>query len=539
MLRGMVVVAAGSFFSRMLGMLRDVVTAGSLGMSIGGTMDAFVIAFRLPDVARRFFGDGSLGISFIPIFSKVWMRDKQKASALLTAMLCRFLVYLTLFVLAGEILCWIGIRFFHPESKVFLTASLLSLLLPYLILICMAAICSAALQTQGKFSVSALVPPILNIAWITGILVIVPLYSSIQGITQGAATLATLTPDIKCYILTLCILIAGVLQLLIHYPFLKANGFRFNFHFAEVQPEIRQIFRRFFPQVFGLMTVQVNLLVASAAAWLFSGEGVHWFGWGTYPLRPGAAAAIYYSERLFEFPQGLIGLAIATAIYPLMARHAAKKNYKPLGEDLTLGLRLAFVFSIPAGAALMLMSEKLAHLLFQRGAFNACDTLRTADMIFWFGTGVWAFCTLPIIIRAFYILGDNRTPFWAAAGSVLLNFALALPLMYRMQEQGFAAAVSMTAALQTVLLLLQFAVRYKLLQLKVLAAGILRSSAATFCMALSVMIVMKSLPGNSSFDDILHIALGGIVGGAVFLFVLRFLGGREIGIILRGRLKQQ
>ncbi|MDR3183700.1 MAG: murein biosynthesis integral membrane protein MurJ [Planctomycetaceae bacterium] len=534
-LRGTLVVAAGSLFSRFLGMLRDVVTAGSLGMSVGGTMDAFVLAFRLPDVARRFFGDGSLGISFIPIFGRVWHKDRQKAAALLTAILCRFFVYLTGFVCIGEILCWTGIRFFHPDGKVYITAQLLSLLLPYLILICMAAICSAALQTQDNFSVSTFVPPILNVIWLAGILVVVPLYSHFQG--------TALDPDKRCYILTLCILTAGFIQLLIHFPFLKASGFRFDFHFASVKSEIRQTFHRFLPQVFGLMTVQVNLLVASAAAWLFSGTAgtpIYWLNnVMTYPLRPGAAAAIYYSERLFEFPQGLIGFAVATAFYPLMARNAARKHYKALGEDLTLGLRLQFAFSIPAGAALMLMSEKLAHLLFQRGAFNACDTIRTADMIFWFGTGVWAFCTLPVIIRAFYILGNNKTPFWAAAGSIVLNLLLALFLMCWMREQGFALAASIAAGVQAAGLLFYFSLRYKMLNVKALVLCILRSLTATACMTLAVAVVMKSLPGSSSLDDFLHITLGGVIGLAVFLFVLRLLGGREPEILLHGKITSQ
>lgn len=535
MLRGTLVVAAGTFLSRLLGMLRDVVTANTLGMSVGGTMDSFVLAFRLPDVARRFFGDGSLGISFIPVFGKVWNQDRKKASALLTALLCRFLLYLMVFVLIGEVLCWIGLQFFHPDGKVFLTARLLSLLLPYLVLICMAAICSASLHVQGKFFVPTFIPPILNIAWITCIVVIVPMYSSFRGMK--------IDTDEQTIILAVCILIAGFIQLLIQYPFLKAHGFRFDFDFSKVHKEVRQIFHRFFPQVFGLMTVQLNILVASTLAWLFSGQAGDVIGWlngmMTYPLRPGAAAAIYYSERLFEFPQGLVGLAVATAIYPLITHHAAHKKFKAMADDLTLGLRLQFVFAIPAGAGLMIMSEKLAHLLFHRGAFNASDMTRTADMIFWFSTGTWAFCTLPVIVRAFYTLGNTRTPFKATALSAAVNIFLGFILMCWMQEQGLAVAVSVTAAMQSAALLLRFAFKYKLIHMRELAVSIFRSVLATACMGLATIAVMKSLPGNSSLDDILHISLGGIVGVTVFFLVLRFLGGRELSILVQGKLKKR
>jgi putative peptidoglycan lipid II flippase len=535
MLQGTLVVAAGTLFSRLLGMLRDVITANTLGMSVGGTMDAFVLAFRLPDVARRFFGDGTLGISFIPVFGNIWHNDRQKASALLTALLCRFLCYLMVFVLVGEVLCWLGLQFFHPDSKVFLTARLLSLLLPYLILICMAAICSASLHVQGKFFVPTFVPPILNIAWITCFVVIVPMCSSFRGMK--------IDPDDQSIILAVCILIAGFIQLLIQYPFLKTSGFRFDFDFRKVHKEVRKIFHRFFPQVFGLMTLQLNILVASMLAWLFSGQAGAVIGWlngmMTYPLRPGAAAAIYYSERLFEFPQGLIGLTIAATIYPLMAHHAAYKKFKAMADDLTLGLRLQFVFAIPAGAGLMLMSEKLAHLLFHRGAFNVCDMTRTADMIFWFSTGIWAFCTLPVIVRAFYILGNTKTPFKATALSACVNVFLGFILMCWMQEQGLAIAVSVTAAIQSAALILRFSCKYKLIHIRELTVSIFRSVLATACMCVATAAVMKSLTGNSSLDDILHISLGSIVGMTVFFLVLRFLGGRELGILAGVKLKKR
>ncbi|GHT47402.1 hypothetical protein FACS189454_09770 [Planctomycetales bacterium] len=309
-----------------------------------------------------------------------------------------------------------------------------------------------------------------------------------------------------------------------------------------VRPELRIIFRRFVPQVFGLMTLQLNLLIASIIAWLFSGGAgvpIDWLnGVMTYPLRQGAAAAIYYSERLFEFPQGLIGLSMATAIYPLLTRHAIQKNRKALGDELTLGLRLQLVFAIPAGVGLMMMSENLSHLLFQRGAFSASDMFRTADMIFWFGSGVWAFCALPLLVRAFYILGDTRTPFRIACWCSLVNTFLSLFLMCWMKENGLALAVSVSAALQAGYLVIRFQRRYGHIQLRTLFVSVFRSVIATGCMAFAVAVVMESLPGNSSFDDILHIGFGGVIGVSVFLFVLRFLGGRELGIIVRGRVKK-
>jgi putative peptidoglycan lipid II flippase len=306
-----------------------------------------------------------------------------------------------------------------------------------------------------------------------------------------------------------------------------------------VRDEIRQIFDGFFPQIFGLMSIQLNLLVASGIAWLFSGpsdERIRWLGRVVeFPMTSGAAAAIYYSERLFEFPQGLIGLAVATAIYPLLSRHAANQDFRSFGDDLTLGARILFVLAIPAGVGLMLLSEKLAHLLFQRGAFTPMDTFRTADMIFWFGVGVWAFCALPLIIRAFYVVGDYWTPCRVGFFGCVLNAILGLTLIWPMQEQGLAVVASLTAGIQSVVLLLIFAKRHEHFDFRSFFLSVGRACIATALMAIVVVLTMKLIPGQSSKSDIVHIVAGGGVGVFVFFSVHRLLGGRELGILVRGK----
>ena len=527
MLRGTLVLGVGTLFSRMLGLLRDVATAAVFGM--GGTMDAFVAAFRLPDVARRFFGDGSLGISFIPVFSQTLQNDRQKAWTLLSVTLFWVFLYLFVFVLVGEILCLTGILYFGPDSRVFMTAHLLSLLLPYLILICMAAICSAAMQALGRFTLSTVVPPILNIIWLLGILVIIPLYSK--------------NPVMQCYLLTICILTAGIIQFAIHIPFLRAHGFRLHLNFTAVSPEIKQIFKNFFPKIFGLTSIHLNVLTATCIAWLFSGgvnQPIFWlFDLLNYPLRQGSAAAIYYSERMFEFPQGFIGLAIAMAIYPLLSRHAAQKNFKALGDDLTLGLRIQFMFAIPAGCGLMLLSESLVRLFFERGAFTIADTVRTADMVFWFATGIWAFCALPIIVRAFYTLEDIRTPCRLGLAGLLLNFVLGILLIFPMQEQGLALAMSLTAGIQSIALLYIYTVRHGHIDFPALAASLSRICIASGVMTIVIRMLAESLPGTNVLDDALRISACTIVGAFVFFIANRSLGGRELGVLLRGGVKKR
>lgn len=529
MLRGALVTGAGTLISRFLGMLRDMATAAMLGMSSGGVMDAFVFAFRLPDVARRMFGEGAVSISFIPEFTKLWQEDREKAGKLFSLMLCWVFVILVGFVLLGELTCWAALQFFETTSKVFLAAHLLSVMLPYLVLICMAAVCAAALQTLGRFAVVTTVPMILNIVWLFAILAVAPRMTD--------------DPAMRCYILALSVLAAGFLQFLVQCPLLRRLGVRFLFDPKPVASTMRTILRNTFPTMIGLMTIQLNLLAASMLAWALSGPqgtSIRWLGRVVeYPLHAGAVAAIYYSERLFEFPQGMIGLALASTIYPLISRHAAKKDYRALSDDLGLAVRLQFILGIPAGAGLMLLSGRLAHLLYQRGAFTPADTARTADMIFCFGLGVWAFCAIPVMVRGFFAIGDIRTPLRVGLGCGLLNVLLCLGLIWPFREQGIALAVTSAAALQAVALVLLYSRKHGILPLRPILLSVARALAAAFIMSVAVVVTMKAIPGSDSLADILHIAAAGIVGLVVYILCFRIFGGHELSILMRGRERER
>ncbi|MDR1485522.1 MAG: murein biosynthesis integral membrane protein MurJ [Planctomycetaceae bacterium] len=529
LIRDTILVGFCTMISRLLGMLRDMATAATLGMSVGGIMDSFVVAFRLPDMARKLFGDGTISVSFIPVFSKIWREDRKKAWNLLSVVLGVVFIFLTVFVVIGEILCYIGFSFFSTDSKVYLISHLIALMLPYLILICMAAIASATLQTLEKFSIPAMIPSILNIIWLFGILIIAPFYS--------------VDPAIQCYILTSCILVAGVIQLFIHYPLLYRYGFRFNFSLQNVRADLRRIFHNFFPQIFGLMSLQLNILFAIGIAWLFSGQvgsPIRWLGGLTfYPLQIGATSAIYYSERVFDFPQGLIGIAIATVIYPLLSRHAANRDFRMFGEDLSIGIRILIAFSVPAAAGLMIMSERISHLFFQRGAFTPDDMFRTADMIFWFGTGVWAFCLTPVIVRAFYLLGDIRTPFIVGLIGVVINLILDLTLIWVLREQAFAIAVSVSAGVQTIILFAVLVKKHKYIDWYKVNICLARSIISAAVMSAVVLSAVSLVTNRDSVSDLVYIVVGSVTGVVIYSLVLRLLGGREIVVMLRGNLQHK
>lgn len=518
LLHGTVITGIGTLFSRLLGMLRDSVTASTLGMSAGGIMDSFVLAFRIPDVARRMFGEGSLSAGFIPIFSKLWLEDRPKAWKLLTVALFRMFLLLTIFVILGELLCILGMNFFPVESRWYLVSHLAALMLPYLILICMTALSAAALQSIGSFAPGSAVPMILNLVWLFGLLVIAP------RVTDD--------PQMECYLLTICILVAGVLQFLILLPFLRKHGAVLDYDPITVGPELLQISKTFFPQIFGLMSIQIYILVATLFAWMLSGnpeEGIPWLGKIlNFPMERGAPAAIYFSERLYEFPQGLLGLAVATAIYPILGRHAAKKEYKEIADGLNFGLRLVIALGIPAGVGLAMLSENLAHLLYQRNSFTEQDMFRTADMIFWFAGGVWAFCSIPILVRGFYVMEDMKTPLRIGFRCVLVHFLLCAVLIWPMAEQGLALATSISAALQSVLLLFAFSRIHHRMNFRKINLAVVRSVISSAIMVLAIYLMLSMIPGSDSFADILHILMALFVGVPVFAACFWLLGGRPV-----------
>lgn len=515
------VIGMGTLLSRVLGMFRDAATAAVLGMS-GGIMDSFVLAFRLPDVTRRMFGEGSLSVSFIPIFARLWQEDRKKAWAFASSILFNFFVILTILVLLGEGICFLGIVLFPNYSRVQLVCGMSAMMLPYLILICLAAIIAASLQMFGKFFVPSLIPTILNIFWLFGILILAPALSS---------DLQT-----RCFILIGCILCAGFVQLGIQLPLLCKLGFEFTWNPKIVHNEIREIRNTFFPTMLGLMGTQVNVLLASVIAWAFSGpahEAIWWLGRICfYPLRSGSTSAIYFSERLYEFPQGLLGIAIATVIYPMLSRHAARNDIKALGEELCFGLRIVLSLAIPSGVGLMLLADNFAHLFYQRGAFLPEDTYRTADMIFGFSFGVAGFCAIPLLARAFYAMGDIWTPCWVMLVSALLFLILGLSLIWTVSEQGLAYAASIAATFHATVLIVICNIRQKLIDYYKLLLAIGRSSIASLVMACVVLVILQEISGERSIYDIYRISCSTFFGAMTFGVIYFILGGQDIQKLL-------
>jgi putative peptidoglycan lipid II flippase len=229
-----------------------------------------------------------------------------------------------------------------------------------------------------------------------------------------------------------------------------------------------------------------------------------------------------------------LGLAVATAIFPLLSRHAARGDREQLGSDLTLGCRLVLFLGVPASAGLMLLAGPIAELLFERGQFTSADTVRAARMIAVYGSGVWAYCALPVVIRGFYALGDRTTPMKIGAMVVLCNLAMNLLLVWPLAEAGLALATSLTASLQVLLLMAVFSRRKSHLGWRAMAATAARTTAATGLMMAAGLTSLTLLPSSEGLvSELARVVLPSAVSVLVYFAVIASVGGTELKM-LRG-----
>jgi putative peptidoglycan lipid II flippase len=440
-LAGICVVAGGTLASRVLGLARDMATASLLGLS-SGVLDALIVAFRIPNLARALLGEGALATCYVPHLAGQRRQGAAAAWRAATALFFWLAVVLTALVVAGETLCgllWLASE--EPRTRLLLGLS--AILLPYMLLVCLAAQVAATLQTFSRFTVSAAAPALLNVVWLVAAWWVAP------SVSRDAA--------VQAHVLAGAILIAGVLQLAVQLPVLWRLGFRPRLSWQAGRQTLGAMLPALCPTMLALAVTRINTLCDSLLAWMLAGpttgEPIGWLG-GTlrYPLEQGAAGAIYCAERLCHFPVGLLGLSIATVVFPQLSRQAAGGEARAFAAGLTYGLRLVLLLGIPASAGLWLLAEPLAALLFQHGEFTADDALRTAALVRAYALGVWASCALPVLLRASYALGDRRTPLRIGVAIVAINLAMNLLLVWPRGETALAFSTSLCAALQCLLL---------------------------------------------------------------------------------------
>ncbi len=511
-----------TLLSRVLGLVRDQGLAAYFGN--GPLLDAFTVAFRLPNLARIMLGEGALTTAFLPALVEIRThRGDIAARQLSTAVFIATAGVLCGLVIAGEILLWLIGANFELSPEALLLRNLTAALLPYVIVICLAAQQCAALNALGQFVWPALVPVVLNAVWLLAMATFLPWWAD---------------PRQQLYLTCATVIVAGGCQLALPVVVLKRLGFGWERRWREAWPEVRQIMHHMLPVVAGLSITQLNTLLDSLVAWGFARpeEGPEFLPWWEqvrYPLTAGTASALYFGQRLYQFPLGVFGVALGTVLFPLLATHAQRKEWDRLRDDLSFGIRLVIAIGVPASVGLMLLAQPLAEALFQHGRFDANDARQTAGMIAGYGAGVWAYCGLLILQRGFYAVGDRITPLRVGLAAMVLNTVLNLTLIWPLGGIGLAFSTTIVAILQCGVTAWLMQLRIGRVDWRRIAATTVKTAIATGLMSAACWLAAWSLsllPIN--LGRIARLGLPLLAGGGVYFFAARLIRLEEVWLVL-------
>lgn len=409
------VVGVSTIITRILGFLRDMVIARAFGA--GTAADAYYVAFRIPNTLRRLVGEGALTVAFIPVFVEEHQKGEKQAWKLahaVTTLLSVLLIFITLFgiLFTPFIISVIAPGFNQNPDKFALTISLTRITFPYIFFISLAALAMGILNALRHFLSPALAPVMLNIALIGSVFFLCPHFDPpIVGLAIG-------------------VVIGGMSQLLFQIPALLKRGFSYHLSFDYHNPVVRKIGILLLPALLGLSVHQIAIFVSTLLA--------------SY-LAEGSVTYLYYAYRLVEFPLGIFGMAVATAVLPTMSSQSAKGEHKQLIKTLSFALRLVLFITLPSTVGLMILRVPIVALLFQRGEFTVTATQATARALFYYTLGLPAIAGVRIIVPVFYSLKDTLTPVKCGAASVAVNIVGSLLLMGPLQHAGLALAMSLSS----------------------------------------------------------------------------------------------
>jgi putative peptidoglycan lipid II flippase len=465
------------------------ICAGIFGT--GMVWDAFTVAFKIPNLFRRLFGEGAISAAFIPVFTEqLEKRSRSEAWEFVNIVATMLIIILGAIVLIGEGSFLIIPRIFQVQEKWQLVLKLSIITFPYVFFICLVAFIGAVLNTLRHFFMPAIAPVIMNVCWILG---------AVLAPYTGEAT------EKMIYAVAVSIFLSGLIQVIIHIPVLRKKELYYRLTPRFSHPNLKSVFTRMGPIVFGLAIVQINVLIDSIIAVGFAapqnghdtfrlaGMTIH------FPLKAGAASVLYYSDRLIQFPLGVFGIAMATAVFPLFSTHAVREDWDTFSMTFNRALKFVFLIGIPASLALIMLREPIVDLIYKRNQFDEESAYRTSRVILFYSTGIWAYCGLHVLVRAFYSLKDTITPITVGALCVGLNIILNISLLWLLQEGGLALSTSCSAILQIIILT---RILQKKLHIKIKAdvfVSLLKTLFASLTMACACWFTLKMFyPLNES-----------------------------------------
>lgn len=469
------VIGAATLASRVLGLVRDQTLAFLFGA--GNAMDAFNVAFRIPNLMRDLFAEGAMSAAFVPTFTKrLTIRGKPAAWHLANQLVNALLVVTGTLVLLGIVFAapltqLLAGDYAEVPGKLELTVTLTRVMLPFLTLVALAAAVMGMLNSLDRFFLPAMSPAMFNIGVIGSAVLLVPLMprfelAAIIAIAIGA-------------------IVGGLGQVAVQLPALYREGYRYRPTLNPADPGLREMLGLIGPGTLAGAAAQINLLVNMILA---TGEGT------------GAVSWLSFAFRVMYLPIGIFGVSIATATLPAVSRHAAQDQLGEMRRTVGSALRLLLILNVPALVGLMVLSEPIVGLIFERGSFTAVDTTSTAAALWYYAPGLLGYSAVRIAVPCFYALGSSVTPTVVSILSVCLNIVLNLILVRTMGFRGLALGTSIAAMANAAILL--FLLRRRLFGLE-LRRVLLTGARIAFAAAVMGLAVSGA-----------HAGLTGVIPGA-------------------------
>ena len=507
LLRAAATVGGYTMASRVLGFVRDLTFAALLGA--GPIADAFLVAFRLPNLFRRLFAEGAFAAAFVPMFSGRLQQDGRKAALafaeeVMAVLFAALLVFTALAEAFMPILVTILAPGFLDQPERFGPAVLFSrLTFPYLLCMALLAFFAGILNSFYRFAVPSAAPILLNVVLIAAL--------AISALWTGAPGLA----------LAIGVCIAGFGQLALILWDMRRARLRLRLRFPRLTRGVRRLLRQLVPGTLSAGALQINLLIGTVIASL---------------LPTGAVAWLHYADRIYQLPLGVVGIALGTALLPRLTRTLQAGDSAGAANEMNRAIEVAMLLALPAAAALIAMPEAVARVLFERGAFSAADTEATAAAIAAFAAGLPAFVLVRILQPGFFAREDMRTPFRITVVVVVLNTGLSLALYRVIGHVGIAAATSAAAWANTALLWAALRRRDHCRADKRLLSRLPRAAGAALIMAAALVAGLEAAGSWLDGGEARRIAaLAALCGGGLAVFLLAALG---LGAVRAGEVRR-
>jgi putative peptidoglycan lipid II flippase len=500
-------IGMGTLLSRIVGFLRDTVIANFFGA--GMAADAFFVAFRIPNLWRRLVGEGSLTISFIPVYTEYLTQKSEEETRKVTHIAFTMAgVILSILTLLGILFSPILIRIIAPgfiqiPEKFQLTVTLNQIIFPYLFFIGLFALCMGILNSQRHFFAPAIAPIFLNIS------IIVSVFLFYHTFKIPVMTLA------------LGVLAGGVIQFLFQIPFLwkRRVTFRFNFNFRH--PAIKRMGLLMVPGLIGTAVYQINVFIDTIFASF---------------LPSGSVSYLFFADRLMEFPLGIFAIAIGMASLPSLSGLASQGKTEEFKETLSFAFRLVSFISVPAMVGLIALKTPIVNLLFQRGLFDYSATEKTAFALLFYSVGLWAIAGARTIVPAFYSLQDTWTPLKIALICLGANILFIGILISPLKHGGLALATSLSSTLNLILLFWKLNSKLGKIDMGKNIKSLLRDVFCSLPMGLAAYLICSmgnwSTTGNLGEKGLLLIA-GIVVSLGVYLGCSYWVKNEEMLFLLK------